>query len=154
MSPASRAPAAESPPAMQPEIVRLASLPEVRSAMEWFRDQEAQFTRWQLEVARIAAPPFGEAARSEWLAKQFTGLGLGWVEQDNLGNVFGSQAAVAASCVSVSAHLDTVFPPGTPLDAYYEGRRLCGPSVSDNSAGVTALLAVVAAVVRFGISTS
>jgi tripeptide aminopeptidase len=154
MSPASRAPATELPPAMQQEIARLASLPEVRSATEWFRDQEAQFTRWQLEVARIAAPPFGEAARSDWLAKQFATLGLGFVEQDNLGNVFGSQAEVGASCVSVSAHLDTVFPAGTPLDARQQGRKLYGPSVSDNSAGITALLAVAAAVTRFGISTS
>ena len=121
--------------------------------MEWFRDQEAQFTRWQLEVARIAAPPFGEAARSDWLAKQFAELGLGFVEQDDLGNVFGLAAAVGASCVSVSAHLDTVFPAGTPLDARQQGRKLYGPSVSDNSAGITALLAVAAAVVRFGISS-
>ncbi len=150
MSPASRAPAAEPPPAMQQEIARLAALPEVRSAMEWFRDQETQFTRWQLEVARIAAPPFGEAARSDWLAKQFAELGLGFVQQDDLGNVFGSRGKVGASCVSVSAHLDTVFPAGTPLDARQQGRKLYGPSVSDNSAGVTALLAVAAAVVRFG----
>jgi tripeptide aminopeptidase len=154
MSPASRAPAAEPLPAMQQEIARVAELPEVRSAIAWFRDQEAQFARWQLEVARIAAPPFGEGTRSDWLARQFTSLGLGFVEQDNLGNVFGSQVAVGASCVSVSAHLDTVFPAGTPLDARQQGRKLYGPSVSDNSAGITALLAVAAAVVRFGISAT
>jgi tripeptide aminopeptidase len=151
MSPASRAPAAEPPTALQQEVARLAALPEVRSVMEWFRDQEAQFTRWQLEVARIAAPPFGEQARSDWLAEQFAALGLGYIERDSLGNVFGSQAAVADSCVSVSAHLDTVFPAGTAVDARQQGRKLYGPSVSDNSAGVTALLAVATAVVRFGL---
>ena len=61
MSPAPRPSAAEPLLAMQQEVARLATLPEVRAAMEWFREQEAQFTRWQLEVARIAAPPFGEA---------------------------------------------------------------------------------------------
>jgi acetylornithine deacetylase/succinyl-diaminopimelate desuccinylase-like protein len=136
-------------PALQQKIARLAALPEVRSAMEWFRDQEAQFMRWQLEVARIAAPPFGEGARSEWLAEKLSALGLGCIEQDSLGNVFGSQAAVGDSCVSISAHLDTVFPAGTALDARQQGRKLYGPSVSDNSAGITALLAVAAAVVRF-----
>jgi acetylornithine deacetylase/succinyl-diaminopimelate desuccinylase-like protein len=147
----SRAPASETLPAMQQEIARLAALPEVRAAMEWFRDQEAQFTRWQLEVARIAAPPFGESARSEWLAEQFAALGLGCIEQDSLGNVFGSQSAVGDSCISISAHLDTVFPAGTALDARQQGRKLYGPSVSDNSAGITALLAVADAVVRFGL---
>jgi len=93
MAPAPRASAAEPLPAIQQEIARLAALPEVRSAMEWFRDQGAQFTRWQLEVARIAAPPFGESARSEWLVAKFAELGLPNVEQDNIGNVFGSQAA-------------------------------------------------------------
>ncbi len=136
---------------MQQEIARLAALPGVRSAMEWFRDQEEQFTRWQLEVSRIAAPPFGERLRSNWLAEKFAALGLGCVQQDSLGNVFGSLAGVGGSCVSVSAHLDTVFPAGTAVDALQQGRKLYGPSVSDNSAGVTALLAVAAAVARFGL---
>jgi tripeptide aminopeptidase len=146
-----RAPAAEPLPAMQQEIARLAALPEVRSAIEWFRDQEAQFTRWQLEIARIAAPPFGESARADWLAEKFAELGLRNVEQDNIGNVFGSQATVGLSSVSVSAHLDTVFPAGTAVNAHQQGRKLYGPSVSDNAAGVTALLALAAAVVRFGL---
>src|SRR5712692_9085412 len=153
MSPASRVSAAEPLPALQQEIARLAALPAVRAAMEWFRDQEAQFTRWQLEVARIAAPPFGEGARSDWLAEQFAALGLGNIHQDSLGNVFGSQAAAGNSCVSVSAHLDTVFPAGTALNPRQQGRKLHGPGVSDNAAGVTALLAVAAAVVRFGLSS-
>ena len=151
MTLAPRASAAETLSAMQQEVARLAALPEVRAAMEWLREQEAQFTRWQLEVAAIAAPPFGEKARSEWLATQFTGLGLGVVRQDELGNVFGSQGEVGDACISVSAHLDTVFPAGTVLDIRQQGRKLYGPSVSDNSAGVTALLAVAAAAMRFGL---
>ncbi len=152
MSPVSRAPAAEPIPAIQQEIARLAALPGVQSAMEWFRDQEGQFTRWQLEVARIAAPPFGEQARSDWLTEKFSAVGLRCIQQDNLGNVFGSQSAIGDPCVSVSAHLDTVFPAGTVLDARQQGQKLYGPSVSDNSAGITALLAVAAAVVRFRLS--
>jgi acetylornithine deacetylase/succinyl-diaminopimelate desuccinylase-like protein len=137
---------------MQQEVARLAALPEIHAAMEWFRDQEAQFTHWQMEVVRIAAPPFGEGARSNWLAEKFSDLGLGNVQQDHIGNVFGSASAVGDRCVSVSAHLDTVFPAGTALDARYQGGKLYGPSVSDNAAGVTALLALAAAAVRFGFS--
>jgi acetylornithine deacetylase/succinyl-diaminopimelate desuccinylase-like protein len=136
---------------MQQEIARLAALPQVRSAMEWFRAQEAQFTRWQMEVARIAAPPFGESARADWLAVKFAELGLGNVQQDNIGNVFGMPAEAMDSFVSVSAHLDTVFPTGTPLDVRQHGRKLYGPSISDNAAGVTALLALAATAVRFGL---
>ena len=136
---------------MQQEVARLAALPAVRAAMEWFRGQEAQFTSWQLEVARIAAPPFGEEARSDWLTEKFKAVGLGNVQQDNVGNVFGSQVVAGKPCVSVSAHLDTVFPAGTPLEPRQQGRKLHGPSVSDNTAGVTALLAVAAAAMRFGL---
>src|SRR5258708_18992161 len=93
MSPASRAPAAEPLPAMQQEIARLAGTPEVRSAMEWFRVQEAQFTRWQLEVARIAAPPLGEGARSAWLAPRLLAPGLGNVYKASVGNVFRHRSA-------------------------------------------------------------
>src|ERR1700757_85036 len=101
MSPVPRAPAAEPLPAMQQEVARLAARPEIHAAMEWFRDQEAQFTHWQMEVARIAAPPFGEGARSNWLAEKFSGVGLGNVQQDHIANVFGSASAVGDRCVSV-----------------------------------------------------
>src|SRR5579859_1060345 len=124
MSPAPRAPAAEPLPAMQREITRLAAMPEVQEAMEWFREHEAQFTRWQLELARIAAPPFGEKLRAEWLADRFSELGLKHVQHDNIGNVLGSQVEPGSPCVSVSAHLDTVFPVGTDLSVRQQGRKL------------------------------
>jgi acetylornithine deacetylase/succinyl-diaminopimelate desuccinylase-like protein len=44
----------------------------------------------------------------------------------------------------LSAHIDTVFPAGTPLNVRQQASRLYGPGVSDNGAGVTALLAIVA----------
>src|SRR5262249_45885920 len=48
-------------------------------------------------------------------------------------------------CIAVSAHLDTVFPAGTPLNIKQQGSRLYGPGVSDNGAGLTALLAIASA---------
>ena len=136
---------------MQQEIARLAAMPEVREAVEWFRTSEIQFTRWQLDLARIAAPPFGEKLRAEWLADRLSEVGLKHVGQDNIGNVVASQAEPGNPCVSVSAHLDTVFPAGTDLNVRQQGRKFYGPGVSDNAAGVTALLAVAAATVRFGL---
>ena len=46
--------------------------------------------------------------------------------------------------VALSAHIDTVFPAGTPLNVRQQGTRLYGPGVSDNGAGVTAMLAIAA----------
>src|ERR1051325_11159773 len=132
----------------QQEIVRLASSATVRSAFNWFRLQEAKLAHWQLELARIPAPPFGESARSEWLATEFNELGLQEVHQDQVGNVFGAHPGHGSSYISLSAHLDTVFPAGTPLNVRQQGSRLYGPGVSDNAAGVVAMLGIAASISR------
>jgi tripeptide aminopeptidase len=137
-------------PTVQQEIARLAALPETRVAFAAFRAEEAQFAASQLEMARIPAPPFGEAARGEWLQERFRALGLEEVRADEVGNVFGIHKSRQTSKPStqftaLSAHIDTVFPAGTPLNLRQQGNRLYGPGVSDNGAGVAALLAVAAA---------
>jgi tripeptide aminopeptidase len=131
------------------ELARFAENSDVISAIEWFRDQEPEFTRWQLELARIPAPPFGEAARSDWLAERFRALGLLKVHKDSIGNVFGSDRGDSASTISVSAHLDTVFPASTTLNIRRQGGKLYGPGISDNASGVTALLAIAGAFANF-----
>jgi tripeptide aminopeptidase len=130
---------------LQQQVAHLAESPVVRSAAAWFRSQEPQIARWQLELARIPAPPFGEAARGDWLKKRFREFGLKDVHADEVGNVFGLLPGPGKEFVSLSAHLDTVFPAGTPLNVRQQGNRLYGPGVSDNGAGVAALLAVAGA---------
>jgi tripeptide aminopeptidase len=138
-------------PNVQQEVAHLGVLPEIRSAFTWLRAQEPQFAQWQLELARIPAPPFGEAARGRWLAGKFTDLGLEAVHQDDVGNVFGVHAGHGHGYVALSAHTDTVFPAGTPLNVRQQGSRLYGPGVSDNGAGLTALLAIAAVLGAIGI---
>ena len=135
----------EAVPTPLQEIARLAGLPELRAASAWFRGQETQIAYWQLEMARIPAPPFGEAARAEWLKKRFREVGLTDTHIDDVGNVFGLRNGPGSGFVSLSAHIDTVFPAGTPLNVRQQGTRLYGPGVSDNGAGVAALLAIAAA---------
>lgn len=141
-------------PPLQQEIARLADLPQVRAASAWLCSQERQLAHWQLEMARIPAPPFGEMARGEWLKGRFGQLGLRDVQGDEVGNVFGVLQGPGAECVALSAHIDTVFPAGTPLNVHQRGNRLHGPGVSDNGAGVTAILAIAGALQWAGISPS
>ena len=132
----------------QKEIARIAEMRSVHAAFSYLHNQEMEFRRWQRELTEIPAPPFGEAARSEWLLQRFTALGLENVQRDDLGNVLGFLHNAAAPLIGISAHLDTVFPQGTALQTREEGNRLYGPGISDNAAGVTALLAMANALKR------
>src|SRR6202047_18177 len=131
-------------PTVQQDVARLAASPEVRSAYNWLRTQEPQLAQWQMEMARIPAPPFGESARGAWLAERFREVGLDDVRIDDVGNVFGTHPGFGRRYVSLSAHIDTVFPANTPLNIRNQGSRIYGPGVSDNGAGVAAMLGVAA----------
>src|SRR6201982_1481223 len=140
----SRAEVSDLYPTVHEEVARLSAAPEIRSAFNWFRAQEPQLAHWQAEMARIAAPPFGEAPRAAWLSERFHEIGLDDVRVDDVGNVFGIHPGFGKRYIALSAHIDTVFPAGTPLNIRQQGSRLFGPGVSDNGAGVTAMLAIVA----------
>src|ERR1700729_271924 len=129
-------------PSLQQEVARLSASPEVRAAFNWFRPQEPQLAHWQMEMARIPSPPFGESARGAWLAGRFREIGLGDVRMDDVGNVLGTHPGFGQRYVALSAHIDTVFPAGTPLNIRQQGSRIYGPGVSDNGAGVVAMLAI------------
>ncbi len=138
----SEVPASDLYPPVQDEVARLAGSPPVRAAFDRFRSQESQFALWQMEATRLAAPPFGEAVRGAWLADRFRELGLTEVQVDEVGNVFGVRPGYGSRYVALSAHIDTVFPAATPLNIRQQGSRLYGPGVSDNGAGIAAMLAL------------
>lgn len=142
-------------------IARLEDMAEVQDCYDWITSEETRFAEWQMELAQIPAPPFGEAARGRWLAERFRELKLDDVHIDEVGNVIGTRRgsktaknakASAKNSVALSAHIDTVFPAGTPLNVRKQGSRLHGPGISDNAAGVIALLAVAGALRKAKIS--
>src|SRR5947208_3207212 len=148
----SRGPSTDTPTTAQQEAGRIAELRAVHAALPYLHNQEVEFRRWKLELARVPGPPVGEAARSEWWRQQFFRLGLYQVRTDELGNVFGLlQESPSSPLIAVSAHLDTVFPPETRLDSREDGNKLLGPGISDNAAGVVAMLAVASALRHSGI---
>jgi len=126
------------------QIAQLASTRVVHNAFSWFPIREHELRRLQMEIARIPAPPFGESARAKWLYDKFIDIGLHNVEIDELGNVIGVLPGQDRElpAVAVSAHLDTVFPADTEITIHEDRDRIYGPGVSDNAAGLTAMLAV------------
>jgi len=148
------------PDAAATEVARVAALPAVHAAFGWFHRYERELCEWQMELTRIPAPPFGESARAAWLADRFRELGLEQVEIDGVGNVTGlrpgrcdppfapkdgAQDGAPKSVLALSAHIDTVFPADVPRTVRRDDEKLYGPGISDNAAGVTALLALAAA---------
>ena len=73
------------------------------------------------------------------------------------GNVLGILSArklppeSTGPLVLLSAHLDTVFPAGTPLHPLIEGERLQAPGACDNGAGVAGMLAVIHSLLHAGV---
>src|SRR4029434_9742594 len=69
------------------------------------------------------------------------------VSTDKAGNVIGLQRGTTEKeIVVLSAHLDKVFPAGTDVKVHREKKRISAPGISDNGAGLAALVAVARAV--------
>lgn len=135
-------------------VTTLAALRPVHAAFAWLHVNPQKIMDWQAEMVAIPAPPFGEQARSEWIAERFREAGLADVDTDEVGNVAGiiyaSGLPVESTgpVVVISAHLDTVFPAETPIRPVLEGDRLSAPGACDNGAGVAGMLALAHAMVQ------
>lgn len=140
---------------LQQQVAALAASRDVHGAFDWFGTHVRQLSDMQLEVTSIPAPPFGEAQRAAWVKSHFELVGLDNVHIDSEGNVLGIRGGTDpnARYVALSAHLDTIFPAGAKLDIRREGDRLYGPGISDNSAGLVALLAIASAMRESGLRT-
>lgn len=139
-------------------VTSLAALRPVHEAFNWLHQNQMKLMDWQMEVVRIPAPPFGEAARSAWIAERFRYAGLSNIRTDELGNVYATwparslPAESTGPVVVLSAHLDTVFPESTRLEPVLDGETLRAPGACDNSAGIIAMLAIAHAIVEAQIS--
>lgn len=153
--PAGTEPNAPASGTMQQQLAALAGLRDVHNASDWFASHVRQLSDMQLEVTAIPAPPFGEAKRAAWILSKFQQAGLEQVHIDSEGNVLGVRHGTdpAAKYVMLSAHLDTIFPAETKLDIRREDNKLLGPGISDNSAGLIAMLAVASAMQEAGLRT-
>jgi tripeptide aminopeptidase len=155
-------------------ITTLAADRAIHRAFHWLHLYEQQLQRWHRELLAIPAPPFGEAARAAWFVSRFADLGLTNPHIDHEGNALAELPGKNTVTLSertesknpngvrtttdldpfsttnpvilLSAHLDTIFPADTDCTPREEedGKLLC-PGATDNGAGLTALLAIAAA---------
>ncbi len=108
-----------------------------------------------IRITETPAPPFKEQARGELFAAMLRDAGLDDVTIDAEGNVLALRPGTANGPVFVvSAHLDTVFPEGTPIKVTREGDRLMAPGIGDDSLGLASILAWVRLLEAEGVATS
>jgi acetylornithine deacetylase/succinyl-diaminopimelate desuccinylase-like protein len=126
----------------------------VKAAIDGLRASEPQTIEDQVRLCEVEAPPFKETKRAQLYAEMFKQIGLTNVRIDKEGNVLGEKAGTSRRPhVVFSAHLDTVFPEGTPVTVKREGTLLRGPGIGDDCRGLAVVLAVARAMVKANIQT-
>jgi tripeptide aminopeptidase len=95
-------------------------------------------------ISAVPSPTGEETAKSLLVERLFATAGL-TTERDAIGDVVGvipgrPQSRAGSSRLVVAAHIDTVFPIGTPLEVRRSAERLSGPGVGDNSVAVAAAI--------------
>jgi len=139
-------PVAHFPAHRSSNFAQLPSNPQVRSALEWFAKHRAWIDDEQARLTEIPAPTFQEADRAAAVKVLLSAVGLE-VSTDKAGNVIGLLRGTAdKELVVLSAHLDTVFHAGTDVTVRREKSRMSAPGISDNGAGLSALVAVARAI--------
>jgi acetylornithine deacetylase/succinyl-diaminopimelate desuccinylase-like protein len=121
-------------------ISELADDRGVRDCLQWFTREKQWINEIHLQLCRVPAPTFLEQDRAAWFQEQLRSFGWN-TSIDRAGNVIAAHGE--GPYIALSAHLDTVIAPRSKEDIYVDAAgRFCGPGVSDNGAGLAALLAV------------
>jgi acetylornithine deacetylase/succinyl-diaminopimelate desuccinylase-like protein len=132
-----------------PDIASIAELAQnasVRECLQWVVREKQWINEQHLQVCRVAAPTFLEGKRADWMITQFRALGYD-ARIDRAGNVVAQfEPNARGPFIALTAHLDTVLAPRIPEDIKVQpDGTMKGPGVSDNGAGLAALLAVARA---------
>ena len=140
---------------LQDERAAASEDPRVRTALEFVRANEASTIADQVRLCEVPAPPFGERARAGVVRDMLDAAGLRNVRLDSEGNVVAERPGRSARPhLVLAAHLDTVFPDGTPVKVTRDGTILRGPGIGDNCRGLAVLVAVARALRSAAIETA
>jgi acetylornithine deacetylase/succinyl-diaminopimelate desuccinylase-like protein len=135
-------------------LAKLAVDPRCARALAWIDKSSAWVTEQQVRLNEIPAPEFDEARRGEALKELFAANGFE-VRTDKTGNVIAERAGSdPKDVILLAAHLDTVFPAGTDVRVKRNGTRLSAPGISDNGAGLAALVGLARALDESRIRTT
>ena len=139
---------------MKERMAALAAKENVKKALQICVDEADYALDEQVKIAEIESPTFAEGVRAEAFAELLKQYGLKDVVIDESGNVVGRRPGRGNGPVlAIAAHLDTVFPAGTPLTVRREGDHLYGPGIGDDASGLRSVLQTLRALEKAEIQT-
>lgn len=108
-------------------------------------------------ICEVPAPTGSEMERARFVASLLQERGY-TPEIDALGDVYVRRGQhrqqTQRPVVMLLAHLDTVFPAGTPINVRRDGDILRGPGIGDNSVSVATMLGVLDLLDEHGVTTA
>ena len=137
------------------EVARVLASPAFKAAAAHIDKEHGRIVNEGIKLTEIPAPPFKEEVRAKEFEKMIRAAGLSDVKIDEEGNVLALRKGTRGDgkVVVVSAHLDTVFPPGTDVQVKRQGTRLFAPGIGDDTLSLAVLLGFVRAMDAASIKT-
>jgi tripeptide aminopeptidase len=137
------------------EVARVLASPAFKAAAAHIDKEHGRIVDEGIKLTEIPAPPFKEEVRAKAFEKMIRAAGLSDVKIDEEGNVLALRKGTRGDgkVVVVSAHLDTVFPPGTDVQVKRQGTKLFAPGIGDDTLSLAVLLGFVRAMDAANIKT-
>jgi len=138
------------------DVAKVIASPKYKTAVSVLDKEHDRIVGDIVKLTEIPSPPFGEKARGEAYLEMLRTAGLTDVEMDAEGNVMGLRRGTGPAggpLVVIAAHLDTVFPEGTPVKVRREGTKLFAPGIGDDTRSLAVLLGYVRAMNAAGVKT-
>ncbi len=141
-------------PSFEAATKALRESPQVEAALTQAIKEANLRVKEQIELTETPSPSFKEGARAKVFSALLKKAGLQEAATDSVGNVISRIKGVGHGPVLViAAHLDTVFPEGTPIHVRQEGTKYFAPGISDDACGLANLLQVVRSIKSNNIKT-
>ena len=132
----------------------LLRLPKVQNAIDFIEKDHSFSIDEHKEFIACEAPTFEEEKRAALFAERLSKYGLSGVKRDEFGNVYAVRKGTGEGpSILVEAHMDTVFPAGSVKEIIDKDGIIYAPGATDNTRGLTVLLAVLRAMNECGIKT-
>jgi tripeptide aminopeptidase len=105
------------------------------------------------QICEVPSPTGQESQRGAFVASLLERRGY-HSEIDEVGNVYARRGNRGGPVLMLLAHIDTVFPAGTPIVVVQEGDTLHGPGIGDNSVNVASMITVFDVLDALGVETA